>query len=119
MAAQIVDDELIVERSEQERNKQGTAAMSASSTSSKAKSKAEDAATTKSKADSYFGDVRLRESDVLHTDEDVVMSMKNVHKTYLLGVVRCTRASCAHSLLCRVAMTTARCRRAFRAVPDI
>lgn len=36
--------------------------------------------------DSLFGEVRLRESDVLNTDEDVVMSMKNVHKTYLLGV---------------------------------
>jgi ABC-type glutathione transport system ATPase component len=36
--------------------------------------------------DSYFGTVRLGAQDVLHTDDDVVVSMKNVHKTYLLGV---------------------------------
>lgn len=34
----------------------------------------------------YFGNVRLDESAVLHTGEDVIISMKNIHKTYLLGV---------------------------------
>jgi len=34
----------------------------------------------------YFGNVRLDGSAVLQTGEDVVVSMKNIHKTYLLGV---------------------------------
>ena len=33
-----------------------------------------------------LGDVRLKASDVLHEEAGVVISMKNVHKTYLLGV---------------------------------
>ena len=36
--------------------------------------------------DKYFGDIRLRETDVLNEGSDVIVSMKNVHKTYLLGV---------------------------------
>lgn len=64
------------------------ASSSSNGPAGKNKSADEDAAArqAESKADSYFGDVRLRETDVLHTDEDVVVSMKNVHKTYLLGV---------------------------------
>lgn len=34
----------------------------------------------------YFGSVRLDDSAVLQTGEDDVISMKNLHKTYLLGV---------------------------------
>jgi putative ABC transport system ATP-binding protein len=34
----------------------------------------------------YFGSVRLDESAVLQTGEDDIISMKNLHKTYLLGV---------------------------------
>eukprot|EP00026_Physarum_polycephalum_P007106 Phypoly_transcript_07160.p1 GENE.Phypoly_transcript_07160~~Phypoly_transcript_07160.p1 ORF type:complete len:440 (+),score=74.40 Phypoly_transcript_07160:207-1526(+) len=34
----------------------------------------------------YFGNVRLDDTAVLQTSEDVVISMKNLHKTYLLGV---------------------------------
>lgn len=37
-------------------------------------------------SDNYFGDIRLKETDVLHEEADVIVSMKNVHKTYLLGV---------------------------------
>lgn len=34
----------------------------------------------------YFGNVRLDDTAVLQMSEDVIISMKNLHKTYLLGV---------------------------------
>jgi len=37
------------------------------------------------KEDAYFGDTRLKKEENTD-DEDIVLSMKNVHKTYLLGV---------------------------------
>jgi len=36
--------------------------------------------------DEYFGNVRLKDTDVLDMGEDVILSMKNLHKTYLLGL---------------------------------
>jgi putative ABC transport system ATP-binding protein len=36
--------------------------------------------------DSYFGDVRLKEDDPHAEDDDTLIAMKNVHKTYLLGI---------------------------------
>jgi putative ABC transport system ATP-binding protein len=62
-------------------------ASSSSSSSSSSKSAGKSGEESEaSKQDSYFGTVRLGAQDVLHTDDDVVVSMKNVHKTYLLGV---------------------------------
>jgi putative ABC transport system ATP-binding protein len=63
----------------------GKSSTTESNKKSRQKSKAEDAAANRVD-DSLYGEVRLRDTDVLNTDEDVVMSMKNVHKTYLLGV---------------------------------
>jgi hypothetical protein len=37
-------------------------------------------------SDNYFGDIRLKDTDVLNESDNVIVSMKNVHKTYLLGV---------------------------------
>jgi len=36
--------------------------------------------------DQYFGQVRLGKEDELQDDKDVIISMKNIHKTYLLGI---------------------------------
>jgi len=36
--------------------------------------------------DEYFGNVRLKDTDVLDMGADVILSMKNLHKTYLLGL---------------------------------
>jgi len=36
--------------------------------------------------DKYFGNVRLEKEDPHADDEDTLISMKNVHKTYLLGI---------------------------------
>ncbi|ELP90500.1 ABC transporter, putative [Entamoeba invadens IP1] len=36
--------------------------------------------------DEYFGNVRLTKDDVLHDQEEYLISVKNIHKTYLLGV---------------------------------
>eukprot|EP01107_Rhizomastix_libera_P007818 TRINITY_DN2283_c0_g1_i2.p1 TRINITY_DN2283_c0_g1~~TRINITY_DN2283_c0_g1_i2.p1 ORF type:complete len:319 (+),score=81.20 TRINITY_DN2283_c0_g1_i2:122-1078(+) len=33
-----------------------------------------------------FGKIRLNDDDVIHTESDVVISLRNVHKTYLLGI---------------------------------
>lgn len=34
----------------------------------------------------YYGKVRLADSEVLHDDKDTILSIRNVHKTYLLGI---------------------------------
>jgi ABC-type glutathione transport system ATPase component len=62
------------------------ASSSSSSSSSSSGSNNNKVDEAKANNDSYFGNVRLGAQDVLHTDDDVVVSMKNVHKTYLLGV---------------------------------
>jgi ABC-type glutathione transport system ATPase component len=69
-----------------------TVSATSSSSSSKANGKTSTATATSTSTnnakgdDSLYGEVRLRDTDVLNTDDDVVVSMKNVHKTYLLGV---------------------------------
>ena len=35
--------------------------------------------------DEYFGAIRLTDDDILYHDKDHVVSIKNIHKTYLLG----------------------------------
>jgi len=41
---------------------------------------------TEYKEDEYFGNVRLQKEGNKTDDEDVLISMRNVHKTYLLGI---------------------------------
>lgn len=50
-----------------------------------------------------LGDVRLKDSDVLNTGAEVIISMKNVHKTYLLGVegIPALRFEC-RSFICQL-----------------
>ncbi|EKE37660.1 hypothetical protein ENUP19_0347G0037 [Entamoeba nuttalli] len=38
------------------------------------------------KIDDYFGNIRLTEKDVLIDDQNYIISIRNVHKTYLLGI---------------------------------
>jgi len=52
----------------------------------KAKSKPTEENTVEFNEDKFFGNTRLQKDDPNFNNEDVVVAMKNVHKTYLLGI---------------------------------